>query len=298
MAVRLSWPQEERTIRQIRAFTLVEMVVVISIIGLVMAMMLPSLGRARGKAKAVVCASNVRQLGIAWTCYADDYDGFAMPTMKGGSDWCWWGKILAGGVDHKEGFLWPYMESELKEDSVYGCPEQRFGSYGLQGKPSTEPDDKKWITSTYGYNGYYLCPPHSGWESDINIRNRSWQKITTVKNPDEVFSFADTLIDLSPTGNGLTLQNNALLDPPYKYTENSGNPWVKNVSPTTCFRHYNKTSVVFVDGHCGLMDLEGAEYTSPKAKIGSVGVENSPHYVPDWKQWPISGRRRTGGGGY
>jgi prepilin-type processing-associated H-X9-DG protein/prepilin-type N-terminal cleavage/methylation domain-containing protein len=286
MAVRLSSPQERRIIRSIKAFTLVEMLVVISVIGLVMAMMLPSLGRARGQAKAVVCASNVRQLGIAWTYYAGDYDGFAMPAAEEQRIY-WWGRVLSDGIDHKAGFLWPYLNSGLKESGVYECPEQRFGSYGLQGKPATEPDDSKWITSTFGYNGYYLSSPKSGWS---DTEDRPWQKIATVKGPDKVFVFADTLIDL-PTG----VKNTALLDPPDRY-EKKGDicRWVKNEFPTTCFRHNNKVNVIFVDGHCGSMDLEGAEYTSQKAKIGSVGVENSPHYVPDWRQWPVSegGRRR------
>lgn len=283
---------EGRTIRRIRGFTLVELIVVVSIIGLLMAILLPVLGAARGRAKAVLCQNNLRNLGFAFAGYADDYDGFAMPTMKGGSDWCWWGRIMPDGVDHKEGFLWPYLQSELKENGVYECPQQRFGSYGLQGKPSAEPDNKKWITSTYGYNGYYLCPPHSGWETRIGFR--PWQKTTTVKGPDEVFAFADTLIDMDMTGRNPILQNTALLDPPYKYepANSLGLPWEKNDYPTTSFRHNNKANVVFVDGHCGAMDLEEGQYTSPAAKIGSVGMENSPHYVPDWKQWPKQERRK------
>jgi len=275
----------KRPIRNIRAFTTVELMVVISITAVMMAVMLPALGRVRGKAKAVVCASNLRQLGFAFAGYADDHDGFAMPT-KGQTDQYWWGRITDEGIYHKEGFVWPYLASELKENSVYECPQQRFGSYGLQGKPPGEQDSKKWITSTYGYNGYYLCPPHSGWEFDTIIRNRPWQKITTVISPKEVFAFADTLIDL----NG-QIQNMALLDPPKLYPV-AGGEWSKNMSPTTCFRHNDKTNVVFVDGHCETMGLEGGEYISSGAKIGSVGLENSPHYVPDWKQWPVSGRRR------
>jgi prepilin-type processing-associated H-X9-DG protein/prepilin-type N-terminal cleavage/methylation domain-containing protein len=284
---------EARTIRRIKAFTLVELIVVVSIIGLLMAILLPALGAARGRVKAVICQNNLRNLGVAFTCYAEDFDGFVMPARVQQADGYtyWWGKKEPKRIDHKVGFLWPYLRSELKENGVYECPQQRFGSYGLQGKPPSEPEDKKWITSTYGYNGYYLCPLYSGWEQFIPD-DRPWQKITTIKKPDEVFAFADTLIDLSPSGNGLTLQNNAFLDPPYKYTKNSNNPWIKNISPTTCFRHNNKTNVVFVDGHCGAMDLENGWFTSPAAKIGSVGKENSPHYVPDWKQWPIQERRR------
>ncbi|MDD5063702.1 MAG: type II secretion system protein [Phycisphaerae bacterium] len=283
---------EERTIRRIKAFTLVEVIVVMSIIVLLMAVLLPSLSRARGRANAVVCTNNLRNLGIAFVCYANDYDDYAMPARvrQANTYTYWWGRVEPDGIDHKAGFVWPYLQSELKKNSVYECPAQRYGSYGLQGKPPGEPDDPKWITSTYGYNGYYLCPPLSGWDEDINIRNRPWQKITTVISPKDVFAFADTLIDMS--GSGQTF-NTFLLDPPYKYVpQNYGNSWPKNPWPTTCFRHYNKTNVVFVDGHCGSMDLEGAEYASPKAKIGSVGKNNAPHYVPDYRQWPQGPRKR------
>jgi prepilin-type processing-associated H-X9-DG protein len=246
--------------------------------------MLPSLGRVRGQAKAVVCASNLRQLGLAFMGYADDYDGFAMPA-KGETGLYWWGKIDANGIDHREGFFWPYLRSELKERSVFECPAQRFGSYGLQGKPPGEPDDKKWITSTYGYNGYYLSSPQSGWD---DTSDRPWQKIAMVISPKDVFAFADTLIDLGSTSG---IKNTFLLDPPDLYNKEFGT-WHKNVYPTTCFRHRGKTSVVFVDGHCELMGLEGTEYVSQAGKTGSVGKENSPHYVPDWKQWPKGQDRR------
>jgi prepilin-type N-terminal cleavage/methylation domain-containing protein/prepilin-type processing-associated H-X9-DG protein len=275
--------------RQVRGFTLVELLVVISIIGLLMSVLLPSLGRARGQANAVVCANNLRNLGFAFACYANDYDDYAMPAREKPSIY-WWGGVEPNGIDHKAGFVWPYIQSELKKNSVYECPAQRYGSYGLQGKPPGEQDDPKWITSTYGYNGYYLCPPQSGWDDDSNIKDRPWQKITTVISPKDVFAFADTLIDMS--GSGQTF-NTFLLDPPYKYVpKNYGNSWPKNPWPTTCFRHNDRANVVFVDGHCASMGLDGAEYTSPKTKIGSVGVSNAPHYVPNYQQWPQEKERR------
>ena len=110
-----------------------------------------------------------------------------------------------------------------------------------------------------------------------------------MKGPDKVFAFSDTLIDLGSSGG---IKNTFLLDPPFKFTPGETNPWPPNLCPTTCFRHNDRTNVVFIDGHCEAMGLEGGEYTSPGAKIGSVGKENSPHYIPDWKQWPVSGRRR------
>ena len=56
-------------------FTLIELLVVIAIISLLMAILVPSLQRVRRQTKAVVCQSNLRQWGQAFSIYADDYDG-------------------------------------------------------------------------------------------------------------------------------------------------------------------------------------------------------------------------------
>ncbi|MFA7235269.1 MAG: DUF1559 domain-containing protein [Phycisphaeraceae bacterium] len=58
------------------AFTLVELLVVVSIIALLLALLLPALNKARQAAKSVKCAANTRQIGLAMLMYANDFNGF------------------------------------------------------------------------------------------------------------------------------------------------------------------------------------------------------------------------------
>ena len=271
--------------RKSTGFTLVELLVVISTICLLLSILLPSLGLAKAQARALVCLSNLKQIGFAVIFYTNDYEGYFPPAYEAESETHWWGQKLPDGIDHTKGFVWPYLQSKLEKKSVYECPSQPYGSYNLQAKHPDAPDDPKWITSTYGYNGYYLCPEKTAWP---NISHRNWQKITNVTNPTKVFMFADTLLDRDTTGMSPNVENNALLDPPYLHTTAG---WRKNDFPTTCFRHNEKTNVVFTDGHCRSMKLEDGEYTQPKSKIGSVGGTNA-YYVPDYENWPTSRRRK------
>jgi prepilin-type N-terminal cleavage/methylation domain-containing protein len=58
-----------------RGFTLVELLVVISVVALLMALLLPALSRARKQARAVVCQSNLKQWGVVLNLYAQSNEG-------------------------------------------------------------------------------------------------------------------------------------------------------------------------------------------------------------------------------
>ena len=106
------------------AFTLLELLLVIGIVAVLLALLLPLLGRARESARRTACLGNLRQIGAALGAYADDHRGFlpysANYEQVHPEDWFWWQADRVQECGDRG--IGPYLGLAAPEPAVMRCP--------------------------------------------------------------------------------------------------------------------------------------------------------------------------------
>lgn len=236
---------------RIGAFTLLELLVVVAVIALLLAILLPSLTRARGAAKATACLSNMRQLGLAAQMYADGHAG----------------AIVDSGLPHgglpsqpsQEAQSWFHtLARHYRSQLISRCPadESAYWDMDLPGTGPPGPDPPVRRRVSFAQNDY-LTGDLPGWES--------FNRYGRIKRPAATILFAE----LAETGSWAASD--------HIHVELwLFNPRVEAALQIALERHLGRANYVFVDGHAA------AHFFEQTYALRGLRREDG-RFVPEWR---------------
>jgi prepilin-type processing-associated H-X9-DG protein/prepilin-type N-terminal cleavage/methylation domain-containing protein len=229
------------------ALTLTELLVVIAIIGILAALLLPALARAKQRAQKIQCVGNLHQIGLGLQNFVTD--NHAYPSMLGSKNsdnaGSWMDQLEHGGFDISKPKLNYFMEG------VWNCPAARWG---VSVHPELGVDCyayNAYGVSRSGVNAFGLCGNFSKAQGVVLIHD------SEVMNPTEMMAIGESF------SGGLTLYRANLND--------------LQISGFASSRHQGKANVVFCDGHVESPTLKFLFEDTSDAALSRWNRDHLPH---------------------
>lgn len=241
-----------------RGFTLIELLVVVAIIALLIAILLPSLGRARHQALASACMANQRSIAQAAYSYATENENYVPVDGFSGTARAFYAPLLgplmgAPMYDYEELQYIDYCQDYLRPLKTFKCPALKRNSdvwiihYEVNGLD---------FPRYYNTGGQYEPVP-------------GFTKLTNVRRPAETVYAVEANGNNPPPSLGVV---QVYRDSHLPYDKNGNiqaNPRMIHAKDD---RHLGRTSAAFFDGHAEMLDLKPSVWTI-KILAGEVYVK-------------------------
>jgi prepilin-type N-terminal cleavage/methylation domain-containing protein/prepilin-type processing-associated H-X9-DG protein len=247
-----------------KAFTLIELMVVIAIIAILASLLLPALAKAKQKAQAIYCMNNSRQLAFAWITYASDSDDglpYNIRASDGGTNG-WVSGVMTWGVGAYASFIndatnTPLMMSGqigpyTKSPSIYHCPADMSIAQG-QTSLRVRSISMNFVMGDKSSTGGHLAVHDDAWPNFF--------KYSTIPNTSMTWVFADEHPDsindgymIPPDGDNVT---NIWGDMPASY-------------------HNGAAGFSFADGHSEIHKWVDPSTLKPIEKFDEAGIPLKP----------------------
>jgi len=247
-----------------RAFTLVELLVVIAVVGILAALLLPVLGRAKQKAQQTLCINNFRQLTTGWKLFADENSGKLVPVSY----------YVNGSVNSNA-----WVRGSMNDDfRIYPSVESGV-------RDSTNVNGLK-LGSLYAYNqspGVYHCPADLSATLGVpRVRSYSlngWMGGTTIYGEHEykVFRYDKDITSPAPSSVWVFIdEHEKSINDGWFAVDMVGNKGLLDAPAT---RHGNAYALSFADGHVEVWRLRDGRTINWSA----LPISNNPEN-PDWRR--------------
>jgi len=272
MSYHVSAPSMLRSPDRAPALTLIEFMVVVGIIAVLVAILTPSLAAARQSSRAVVCASNIRQIGMGWHMYAQQWQDSAVagrfPKITGSTNLYW----VGNGWKYRA--RWYAMLGAQVRLFAFSKPSPDpalDNTQPVDGEVFLDPEAREYNNSRnypYGYNFQFLGNSRKRLSGGATDWVRWPVKTGWIKSPARTVMAADSLGTAASTPTAQRL--------PYDPTGTTANPdparivthgWARDPPRLTATgdfcddnlrgkarsapdeRHHGKANVIFCDNH-------------------------------------------------